>query len=102
MADEHAHHRAIIGVGHRAARHGDTELEHGGDRDVRRTRRAARPILPATGLRALDAATAREVDLPAGTPVVAGAADGPCGNLGTGAIAPGSRGCRSARAAQPG
>ena len=37
----------------------------------------------------LTAATAREVGLPAGTPVVAGAADGPCANLGTGAITPG-------------
>jgi len=50
------------------------------------------PILPTTGLLALDAATARAVGLPAGTPVVAGAADGPCGNLGTGAIAPGIAG----------
>ena len=47
------------------------------------------PILPTTGLLALDPATARDVGLPAGTPVVAGAADGPCGNLGTRAIAPG-------------
>jgi gluconokinase len=47
------------------------------------------PILPTTAVLALDAGTAREVGLPPGTPVVAGAADGPCANLGTGAIAPG-------------
>ena len=50
------------------------------------------PILPTTGLLSLDAVTAREVGLPAGTPVVTGAADGPCGNLGTGAIEPGIAG----------
>lgn len=34
-------------------------------------------------------AAAAEVGLPAGTPVVVGAADGPLGNVGTGAMAPG-------------
>jgi gluconokinase len=46
-------------------------------------------ILPTTSQFPLDAGAAREVGLRAGTPVVLGAADGPLGNLGTGAIAPG-------------
>ena len=44
------------------------------------------PILPSTSVLELTAATAERVGLPAGTPVVAGAADGPLGNLGTGAM----------------
>lgn len=50
------------------------------------------PIVPTTSVLALAASTAREVGLPAGTPVVVGAADGPLANLGTGAIAPGVAG----------
>jgi gluconokinase len=50
------------------------------------------PILPTTGVLALAATAARDVGLPAGVPVVAGAADGPCANLGTGAIAAGIAG----------
>lgn len=49
-------------------------------------------ILPTTATLALARATARDVGLPAGTPVVVGAADGPLGNLGTGAMAPGLAG----------
>src|SRR6185295_7427692 len=40
----------------------------------------------------LAAAPARQIGLPAGTPVAVGAADGPLGNLGTGALAPGIAG----------
>ena len=47
------------------------------------------PIEPTTATRSLAAAIAGQVGLPAGTPVVVGAADGPLGNLGTGALAPG-------------
>ena len=50
------------------------------------------PILATTDTLPLAADTARAVGLPAGTPVVAGAADGPLANLGTGAIAPGVAG----------
>lgn len=50
------------------------------------------PIVATTATFPLAAATAAEVGLPAGTPVVAGAADGPLGNLGTGAILPGVAG----------
>ena len=50
------------------------------------------PIEPTTAVRPLAAATAERVGLPAGTPVVLGAADGPLGNLGTGALAPGVAG----------
>ena len=46
-------------------------------------------ILPTTFQLPLDAGVARQVGLPGGTPVLVGAADGPLGNLGTGAIAPG-------------
>ena len=46
-------------------------------------------ILPTTSQLPLDRAAARQVGLRAGTAVVAGAADGPLGNLGTGAMAPG-------------
>ena len=51
------------------------------------------PILPTTAtLRADRRDTAGQVGLPAGTTVVVGAADGPLGNLGTGAMAPGVAG----------
>lgn len=49
-------------------------------------------ILPTTAQLALAAATAQQVGLPTSTPVIAGAGDGPLGNLGTGAIAPGVAG----------
>lgn len=49
-------------------------------------------ILPTTAVLELSAAIGRQTGLPAGTPVVAGAGDGPLGNLGTGAIAPGVAG----------
>jgi gluconokinase len=49
-------------------------------------------ILPTTSRLALAPATVRTVGLSAGTPVVVGAADGPLGNLGTGAVAPGVAG----------
>ncbi|MDN5795860.1 MAG: gluconokinase [Intrasporangium sp.] len=44
------------------------------------------PILATTEALPLADAVAREVGLPAGTPVVVGAGDGPLGNLGTGAL----------------
>ncbi|GAB2844725.1 FGGY family carbohydrate kinase [Actinocorallia aurea] len=50
------------------------------------------PILPTTALLELSAQAARATGLPAGTPVVAGAGDGPLGNLGTGAMARGVAG----------
>ncbi|GAA2151186.1 gluconate kinase (FGGY family) [Humibacillus xanthopallidus] len=50
------------------------------------------PVLPTTATLPLDADVARRVGLPAGTPVVVGAGDGPLGNLGTGAITPGVAG----------
>lgn len=46
-------------------------------------------VLPTTATLQLSADAARATGLPQGTPVVAGAADGPLGNLGTGATAPG-------------
>jgi gluconokinase len=49
-------------------------------------------VLPTTATLSLAASTARAVGLPAGTPVVAGAADGPLANLGAGAIARGTAG----------
>ena len=49
-------------------------------------------VLSTTATLPLAAAAATQVGLPAGTPVVSGAADGPLGNLGTGAIAPGVAG----------
>jgi len=49
-------------------------------------------ILPTTALLGLSATAADRTGLPAGTPVVAGAGDGPLGNLGTGAVAPGVAG----------
>ena len=50
------------------------------------------PILPTTAVLELAAGPAQAIGLPAGTPVVTGGADGPLGNLGTGAIAPGVAG----------
>lgn len=49
-------------------------------------------ILPTTAVLDLSPAAARATGIPAGTPVVTGAADGPLGNLGTGAMAPGVAG----------
>ncbi len=49
-------------------------------------------ILPTTAQLPLAATAAQATGLAAGTPVVAGAADGPLGNLGTGAIIPGVAG----------
>lgn len=49
-------------------------------------------VLPTTAHLPLSDAAARRVGLPAGTPVVLGAGDGPLGNLGTGAIRPGVAG----------
>lgn len=46
-------------------------------------------IRPTTAQRPLSATAARRTGLAAGIPVVLGAGDGPLGNLGTGAIAPG-------------
>lgn len=50
------------------------------------------PIEPTTATRALAPEAAAQTGLPAGTPVVVGAADGPLGNLGTGALGPGVAG----------
>jgi gluconokinase len=50
------------------------------------------PILATTATLPLNATTAAQVGLPAGVPVVVGAADGPLGNLGTAAIEPGVAG----------
>ncbi|MEZ5120318.1 MAG: gluconokinase [Solirubrobacterales bacterium] len=47
------------------------------------------PIRATTATRPLAPGAAARIGLPAGTPVVLGAADGPLGNLGTGATAPG-------------
>jgi gluconokinase len=49
-------------------------------------------ILPTTATLPLAGAVARRIGLAAGTPVAVGAADGPLGNLGTGAMAPGVAG----------
>jgi len=49
-------------------------------------------ILPTTAVLPLGTAAATSAGLPVGTPVAVGAADGPLGNLGTGAIAPGVAG----------
>ncbi|WP_225753304.1 gluconokinase [Actinotalea sp. Marseille-Q4924] len=46
------------------------------------------PVLPPTHALPLSAAAASSTGLRAGTPVVLGAADGPLGNVGTGAVAP--------------
>lgn len=50
------------------------------------------PIVATTAIRTLSPDAAQRLALPAGLPVVAGAADGPLGNLGTGAITPGVAG----------
>ncbi len=50
------------------------------------------PILPTTAVLGLAAAPAQLAGLAVGTPVVAGAADGPLANLGSGAIEPGIAG----------
>jgi gluconokinase len=47
------------------------------------------PVLATTSALGLAKAVAHRVGLPVGLPVIAGAADGPLGNLGTGAMAPG-------------
>lgn len=49
-------------------------------------------LLPTTALLELAPGAAARVGLPAGIPVNVGATDGPLGNLGTGAIAPGTAG----------
>ncbi len=50
------------------------------------------PVMATTAALGLAAAVADRVGLPAGTPVVLGAGDGPLGNLGTGALDPGVAG----------
>lgn len=50
------------------------------------------PVRPTTDHLGLSAVTAGRLGLAAGTPVVLGAGDGPLGNLGTGALAPGVAG----------
>jgi gluconokinase len=50
-------------------------------------------LVPTTEVLALTAAGAALADLPAGTPVVIGAGDGPLANLGLGAITPGTVAC---------
>lgn len=50
------------------------------------------PVLATTDVLPLSEAVAAEVGLPAATPVVVGAGDGPLGNLGTGALEPGVAG----------
>jgi gluconokinase len=50
------------------------------------------PILPTTAQLGLGSVAATRVGLAPGTPVVVGAADGPLGNLGTGAVQPGVAG----------
>jgi gluconokinase len=50
------------------------------------------PVESPTATLPLAAGVATQVGLPAGTPVVAGAADGPLGNVGTGALGPGVAG----------
>lgn len=50
-------------------------------------------LVPTTEVLALSAAGARAVGLPSGTPVVAGAGDGPLANLGLGAITTGTAAC---------
>jgi gluconokinase len=49
-------------------------------------------VLPTTAVLNLTTEAASRTELPAGLPVVVGAADGPLGNLGTGAIQPGVAG----------
>ncbi len=50
------------------------------------------PLVPSTTVLELAPAMADRIGLPPGTPVVAGAGDGPLGNLGVGAISPGVAG----------
>ncbi|HKF75607.1 MAG TPA: gluconokinase [Candidatus Dormibacteraeota bacterium] len=50
------------------------------------------PILPTTSRLGLSSTAAGRIGLPVGTPVIVGAADGPLGNLGTGAMSPGTAG----------
>jgi gluconokinase len=50
------------------------------------------PVLPTTAVLQLSREVGRRVGLPEGLPVAVGAADGPLGNLGTGAITPGVAG----------
>jgi gluconokinase len=50
------------------------------------------PVLPTTAVLKLSPEVGRRVGLPEGLPVAVGAADGPLGNLGTGAISPGVAG----------
>jgi gluconokinase len=50
------------------------------------------PILPTTAVLKLKQDVAQKTGLPEGLPVAVGAADGPLGNLGTGAITPGVAG----------
>jgi gluconokinase len=54
--------------------------------------RLARPV-PTTTVLELTARAAEETGLPAGTPVVVGAGDGPLANLGVGAVRPGVAAC---------
>lgn len=49
-------------------------------------------VLPTTAALGLDGAVGQRIGLPAGTPVVVGAGDGPLGNLGVGALVPGVAG----------
>ncbi|MDO5499438.1 MAG: gluconokinase [Propionibacteriaceae bacterium] len=49
-------------------------------------------IIPTTAVLPLGPVPARAIGLPAGLPVIAGAGDGPLGNLGTGALSPGVAG----------
>jgi gluconokinase len=49
-------------------------------------------VLPTTAVLKLTAQAGRKLGLPQGLPVAVGAADGPLGNLGTGAISPGVAG----------
>ncbi|HET9872260.1 MAG TPA: gluconokinase [Propionibacteriaceae bacterium] len=56
------------------------------------TRDQLPPVLPTTTVLTLTPKVAARVDLPSGLPVAVGAADGPLGNLGTGAIEPGVAG----------
>lgn len=57
------------------------------------TREQLPRLVPTTEVLRLDGEGARLTGLPAGTPVVAGAADGPLANLGLGAIRPGAVAC---------
>jgi gluconokinase len=50
-------------------------------------------LVPTTEVLALDAGAAQLTGLPSGTPVVAGAGDGPLANLGVGAVRPGVAAC---------